>query len=382
MKTATRLNNIKEYYFSRKLREVGEMIKDGKPIINMGIGSPDLDPHPDIVNALEKSILEPKAHMYQNYQGIPELRKSITEFYKTYYDVDLDPDSQVLPLMGSKEGIMHISMAYLNPGDEVLIPNPGYPTYASVTRLMQARAVTYDLKLSNNWQPDFKELENLDTSKVKIMWLNYPHMPTGAEFLESTFSFLVKWAYERNILLVNDNPYSFILTKKPKSILSIPGAEAVAVELNSLSKSFNMAGWRIGMLSGKKSVISEVLKVKSNMDSGMFFGIQKGAIAALKMKPEWFEKLNEIYNKRKELILILINKIGAKIESKSVGLFLWAKIPKGNTSAEEFIDKILYEKNIFITPGTVFGLQGEGYIRFSLCVPEAIIIEAINRFKS
>ena len=230
------------------------MIKVGKPIINMGIGSPDLDPHPDIVNALEKSILEPKAHMYQNYQGIPELRKSITEFYKTYYDVDLDPDSQVLPLMGSKEGIMHISMAYLNPGDEVLIPNPGYPTYASVTRLMQAKAITYDLKLSNDWQPDFKELENLDTTKVKIMWLNYPHMPTGAEFLESTFSFLVKWAYERNILLVNDNPYSFILTKKPKSILSIPGAESVAVELNSLSKSFNMAGWRIGMLSGKNQL--------------------------------------------------------------------------------------------------------------------------------
>ena len=382
MKTAKRLNNIKEYYFSRKLREVGEMIKVGKPIINMGIGSPDLDPHPDIVKALEKSILEPKAHMYQNYKGIPELRKSVTEFYKTHYDVDLDPDSQVLPLMGSKEGIMHISMAYLNPGDEVLIPNPGYPTYASVTRLMQAKAITYDLKLSNDWQPDFKELENLDTTKVKIMWLNYPHMPTGAEFLESTFSFLVKWAYERNILLVNDNPYSFILTKKPKSLLSIPGAESVAVELNSLSKSFNMAGWRIGMLSGKKSVISEVLKVKSNMDSGMFFGIQKGAIAALKMKPEWFEKLNEVYNKRKELILTLINKIGAKIESNSVGLFLWAKIPEGNISSEEFVDKILYEKNIFITPGTVFGSQGEGYIRFSLCVSEEIIIEAINRFKS
>lgn len=380
--TARRLDTVQEYYFSKKLREVSAMIADGKPIINMGIGSPDLPAHPEVVNALKESLNHPKIHQYQSYQGIPELRNAISNFYQNQYMVSLNPDSEILPLLGSKEGIMHISMAFVNPGDKVLIPNPGYPTYQSVTRLVEAIPVFYDLKPDLDWQPDMVSLKSMDLSGVKLMWINYPNMPTGANAKSETFTELIDWAREKDILLVNDNPYSFILTDKPQSMLSIPGAIGVGMELNSLSKSFNMAGWRIGMLSGKKSVISEVLKVKSNMDSGMFFGIQKGAIAALKMKPEWFEKLNEVYNKRKELILTLINKIGAKIESKSVGLFLWAKIPEGNISSEEFVDKILYEKNIFITPGTVFGMQGEGYIRFSLCVSEEIIIEAINRFKS
>ncbi len=380
--TANRLGSVKEYYFSRKLREVAELIKCGKPIINMGIGSPDLEPHPMVLKALTEAMNHPRAHMYQSYQGLPELREAIVGFYEKFYEVTLDPNSEVLPLMGSKEGIMHLSMAYLNPGDQVLIPNPGYPTYASVTSLMEAETVLYDLKPENGWQPDFNTLEGLDTSKIKIMWLNYPHMPTGTDVNEQTFDRLIQWAKKSDILLVNDNPYSFVLTKKPQSILSRPGAKDVAVELNSLSKSFNMAGWRIGMLSGKAEVLKEALKVKSNMDSGMFFGVQQGAIAALKMKPLWFEELNAIYQKRKRLMEDLVIRFGATIEPESVGLFLWAKLPKGSPDAETFIDKILHQKNIFITPGTIFGSQGEGYIRFSLCVPQASIKEAIKRMES
>jgi aspartate/methionine/tyrosine aminotransferase len=381
MKTATRLQSVKEYYFSRKLREVAAMIKEGKPVINMGIGSPDLEPHPEVVRALNEAMQHPKANMYQSYQGLPELRKAISDFYKTHYEVTLDPNSEILPLMGSKEGIMHLSMVYLNPGDQVLIPNPGYPTYASVTRLMEAEAVVYDLKATHGWQPDFEALEALDTSKVKIMWLNYPHMPTGTDVSLATFDRLIGWAKERDILLVNDNPYSFVLTEKPQSLLSRPGAKDVAVELNSLSKSFNMAGWRVGMLSGKADVLQQTLKVKSNMDSGMFFGVQQGAIAALKMTPDWFAELNSIYKKRSALMRVLAQKLGASVVPNSVGLFLWAKLPEDAPDAETFINTVLHQNNIFITPGTIFGSQGEGYIRFSLCVPEATIEEAIKRIE-
>lgn len=381
MKTATRLQSVKEYYFSRKLREVAAMIKEGKPVINMGIGSPDLEPHPEVVRALNEAMQHPKANMYQSYQGLPELRKAISDFYKTHYEVTLDPNSEILPLMGSKEGIMHLSMAYLNPGDQVLIPNPGYPTYASVTRLMEAEAVVYDLKVTHGWQPDFEALEALDTSKVKIMWLNYPHMPTGTDVSLATFDRLIGWAKERDILLVNDNPYSFVLTEKPQSLLSRPGAKDVAVELNSLSKSFNMAGWRVGMLSGKADVLQQTLKVKSNMDSGMFFGVQQGAIAALKMTPDWFAELNSIYKKRSALMRVLAQKLGASVVPNSVGLFLWAKLPEDAPDAETFINTVLHQNNIFITPGTIFGSQGEGYIRFSLCVAEATIEEAIKRIE-
>lgn len=380
--TANRLASVQEYYFSRKLREVTQMVQKGHPVINMGIGSPDLAPHPEVVKALSNAMEHPRAHMYQSYQGLPELRSAITAFYHKHYQVTLDPNTEVLPLMGSKEGIMHISMAFLNKGDQVLFPNPGYPTYAAVTKLVEAEPVLYNLTAANHWQPDFEALEALDTSRVKIMWINYPHMPTGTEAPAETFDRLIAWAKARNILLVNDNPYSFVLTEQPQSILSRPGAMDVAIELNSLSKSFNMAGWRVGMLSGKAESIQAVLKVKSNMDSGMFFGIQQGAIAALKADNAWFESLNTIYSKRRKLVEQLATKLGAVYDPKSVGLFVWAKLPSGAVDAETFIDKILQEQHIFITPGTIFGSQGEGYIRFSLCVPEATIEEAIKRISS
>ena len=380
--TANRLASVQEYYFSRKLREVTQMVQKGHPVINMGIGSPDLAPHPEVVKALSNAMEHPRAHMYQSYQGLPELRSAITAFYHKHYQVTLDPNTEVLPLMGSKEGIMHISMAFLNKGDQVLFPNPGYPTYAAVTKLVEAEPMLYNLTAANHWQPDFEALEALDTSRVKIMWINYPHMPTGTEAPAETFDRLIAWAKARNILLVNDNPYSFVLTEQPQSILSRPGAMDVAIELNSLSKSFNMAGWRVGMLSGKAESIQAVLKVKSNMDSGMFFGIQQGAIAALKADNAWFESLNTIYSKRRKLVEQLATKLGAVYDPKSVGLFVWAKLPSGAVDAETFIDKILQEQHIFITPGTIFGSQGEGYIRFSLCVPEATIEEAIKRISS
>lgn len=380
--TANRLASVQEYYFSRKLREVAQMIQKGYPVINMGIGSPDLAPHPEVIKALSNAMEHPRAHMYQSYQGLPELRSAIAAFYHKHYQVTLDPNAEVLPLMGSKEGIMHISMAFLNKGDQVLFPNPGYPTYAAVTKLVEAEPVLYNLTAANHWQPDFEALEALDTSRVKIMWINYPHMPTGTEAQAETFDRLIAWAKARNVLLVNDNPYSFVLTEEPQSILSRPGAMDVAIELNSLSKSFNMAGWRVGMLSGKAESIQAVLKVKSNMDSGMFFGIQQGAIAALKADNVWFESLNKIYSKRRKLVEQLATKLGAVYDPKSVGLFVWAKLPSGAVDAETFIDKILQEQHIFITPGTIFGSQGEGYIRFSLCVPEATIEEAIKRISS
>jgi len=379
IETANRLLSVQEYYFSRKLREVAMMIKAGHPVINMGIGSPDLAPHSDVIKALSKAMDHPKANMYQAYQGLPELRSAITNFYQTHYQVTLDSNTEVLPLMGSKEGIMHISMAFLNKDDQVLLPNPGYPTYTSVTKLMQAEPIYYELSAYNDWQPNFEALEVIDTSRVKIMWVNYPHMPTGADVKVETFDRLIAWAKRKNILLVNDNPYSFVLTQNPQSILSRPGAKEVAVELNSLSKSFNMAGWRVGMLSGNAEIIQAVLKVKSNMDSGMFYGIQQGAINALNVDQSWFEGLNMVYQKRKNLIKILATKLETQYDSKSVGLFVWAKLPERTIDSETFIDKILHEHHIFITPGTIFGSQGEGFIRFSLCVPEATIEEAINR---
>ncbi|QWX84170.1 aminotransferase class I/II-fold pyridoxal phosphate-dependent enzyme [Cellulophaga sp. HaHaR_3_176] len=378
--TADRLNSVEEYYFSKKLREVRGLMAEGRPIINMGIGSPDLDPSEAVLKAISEAVAHAGAHQYQSYQGLPELRQEVANFYKSNFNVTVNPANEILPLMGSKEGILHISMAFLNPGDEALIPNPGYPTYTSVTNLVGAVPKYYDLLAGNNWFPDLDFLELQDLSKVKIMWVCYPHMPTGAVATKEQFKSLIAFAKRNDILLVNDNPYSFVLNNDPKSILDVDGAKDVTLELNSLSKTFNMAGWRVGMVLGSEDHINAVLKVKSNMDSGMFYGIQKGAIEALKSGQDWFDKLNEVYSKRRELVYQLADKLNCVYDRNSVGMFVWAKLPDGVKSAENFIDNILYDKNIFITPGTIFGSNGEGYIRFSLCVTEDKIKEAISRF--
>jgi LL-diaminopimelate aminotransferase len=376
---AKRLDTVQEYYFSKKLREVRGLVAAGKPIINMGIGSPDLQPPAKVLQAIEGSLTDATAHKYQSYQGLPELRNAISTFYKNKFSVDANSADEVLPLMGSKEGIMHISMAFLNEGDKVLIPNPGYPTYTSVTKLVGAEPLFYNLSDEHNWQPNFEELERQDLTDVKIMWVNYPHMPTGTNATLEMFEKLVAFGKKHHILIINDNPYSFILNDKPISILQVEGAKDIALELNSLSKTFNMAGWRVGMVLGNAAFINEILKVKSNMDSGMFYGIQKGAIEALQLSDDWFLAQNKIYEERRDLIWQLADKLGTTYNKNSTGLFVWAKIPEGKTS-EEITDAVLYDKDVFITPGTIFGSQGEGYIRFSLCVTTDIIKEAIQRF--
>lgn len=381
IQTAKRLETIQEYYFSKKLREVRGLMGEGKPIINMGIGSPDLAPSMEVIASMQQAILEPGAHQYQSYQGLPELRSAFASFYKKKFNVLLEAQSEILPLMGSKEGIMHISMAFLNAGDQVLIPNPGYPTYTSVTNLVGAEPVMYDLTEENNWLPDMDKLGQMNLSKVKLMWISYPNMPTGARITIEKMDELVTFAKRHQILLVNDNPYSFVLNDTPTSILQVPGAKEVALELNSLSKTFNMAGWRVGMVSGNAEHITAVLKIKSNMDSGMFYGVQKGAITALKSGDGWFQELNRTYSKRRALMFQLVDSIGATYDLNAAGMFIWAKLPIASKSSEEFIDELLYEKDIFIAPGTIFGSNGEGFIRFSLCVTEEKIKEAIKRFE-
>lgn len=378
IEVADRLKQVEEYYFSKKLKEVRFLKSQGKPIINLGIGSPDLEPPFKAVMALGESLNEEAAHRYQSYQGIEELRIAIAEFYKTHYNIYLSARTEILPLMGSKEGIMHISMAFLNAGDEVLIPNPGYPTYASVTKLLGAKPIFYDLNEENNWEPNFVALERLDLSKTKIMWINYPHMPTGACASHKFYDDIIAFAKRHNILIVNDNPYSFILNDNPKSILKYKNAKDVCLELNSISKTFNMAGWRVGMLVGNYDYLNAVLQVKSNMDSGMFYGIQKGAIEALKSSDMWFVSLNSVYQQRRELIWQLATALNCTYEEDSKGLFVWAKLPP-HLKSEEFTDLLLKEHSIFIAPGTVFGSNGEGYVRFSLCEEEDVIKEAIAR---
>lgn len=373
-----RLADVQEYYFSQKLREVAQLQAAGKPIINMGIGSPDLPPHPSVVEALAVSAGKPNSHGYQGYQGVPALRAGFADFYQRFYGFALNPNSEILPLMGSKEGIMHISMAFLDAGDQVLVPDPGYPTYRSVATLLGVDAVPYALKAEYAWRPDWKEIESRDLSKVKIMWANYPHMPTGARADLGVFEEVVAFGKKYGILIVHDNPYSFVLEPKPKSILQVAGAMDVALELNSLSKTSNMAGWRVGMLAGKPEWIQAVTKVKSNMDSGMFLGIQQGAVAALGLGPDWYEALNRTYAERRKLIWELALKLGFSYEKESAGMFVWCRIQDGK-SAEAWVDYLLHEKSIFVTPGTVFGTQGQGYIRFSLCVSEEKIKEAIDR---
>ena len=378
MITADRLHTVEEYYFSKKLREVNALKAAGAPIINLGIGSPDLAPPKAVITAITDSLSDASAHKYQSYQGLPALRLAMANFYKAHYNISLNPQNQVLPLIGSKEGIMHISMAYLNQGDAVLIPNPGYPTYTSVTKLLGATPVFYDLNATSNWQPDLVSLEATDVSKVKLMWINYPHMPTGTLGNKKILKELVDFAKKNEILLINDNPYSFILNNQPSSIFNVEGAEQVCLELNSLSKTFNMSGWRVGMLTGAKAHLDNVIKVKSNMDSGMFYGIQKGAIEALNSSKNWFSDLNLIYSERRKLVWELATALNCTFETNTSGMFVWAKLPTGLKS-EAFIDKILHDYHLFIAPGTIFGTNGEGYIRFSLCAPSESIELAIKR---
>jgi aspartate/methionine/tyrosine aminotransferase len=381
IKQSDRLNSVEEYYFSKKLREVSNMIQSGDSVINMAIGSPDLFPSIKVVDEIKNSLSDSFAHKYQSYQGLPELRDAIAKFYNKFFGVELNPSNEVLPLMGSKEGIMHISLAFLNPGDEVLIPNPGYPTYLSVTKLVEASPVFYNLSEENSWFPNLSELENKDLSKVKLMWINYPNMPTGASANLDQFQKLLEFAKTNNILLINDNPYSFILNDDYLSLLKVKGYKDFVLELNSLSKSFNMSGWRVGMLVGSSDNITKVLKVKSNMDSGMFYGIQKGAIAALNLDKSWFEDLNKVYLKRRKLIWNIADKLNCSYDKNSKGLFVWAKLPNHIKSSEQYIDTLLKEKKIFIAPGTIFGSNGEGYIRFSLCIDEVKINEALKRIE-
>ena len=375
---ADRLQHVKEYYFSSKLREVRQLKAAGKPVINIGIGSPDLDPPLSVSRAMKNALEQNHIHGYQSYQGLPELRNAIAAFYLQHYYVKADPEKEILPLMGSKEGIMHVSMAFLNAGDKVLIPNPGYPTYASVTNLVQAKPVMYDLVEDNNWFPDLVALAKTDLSKVKMMWVSYPHMPTGSKPTKGLFEQLVAFGRKHQILIINDNPYSFILNDTPMSILSVPGAKDVALELNSLSKTFNMAGWRVGMVLGSAQNIQAILEVKSNMDSGMFYGIQQGAIAALQSDENWFKNLSSTYKDRRKVAWQIADILGCTYDKNSAGLFIWAKLPEGK-KAEQMADELLYKYDVFLAPGTIFGSNGEGYIRISLCVKESLLSEVLQR---
>lgn len=377
--TARRINNVEEYYFSRKLAEVRALDTPDFPIINLGIGSPDLAPAPGAIKALMNSAQNPAHHGYQNYKGVPDLRKAIAEFYSRIYSTELNPETMILPLMGSKEGIFHISMAFLNEEDEVLIPDPGYPTYASVTTLVGAKVRTYALKEDLDWGIDFDELSKQDLSKVKIMWINFPHMPTGRIASRAELERLVALAHQHNFLIVNDNPYSLILNDHPLSLLSIDGAEAVALELNSLSKSHNMAGWRLGWVAGKKEYIDAVLRVRSNMDSGMFLSLQHAAVEALKQSEDWFVELNNVYSERRKLAHAILQTLDCSFSSNQSGLFVWAKVPDSVNDVNVFIDKILYEAKVFITPGFVFGDAGKRYIRISLCAKAEKFKEALQR---
>ncbi|MFI5156500.1 MAG: pyridoxal phosphate-dependent aminotransferase [Chitinophagales bacterium] len=387
MQTSKRLEGIGEYYFSLKLREIDGLNKEGKNIINLGIGSPDLPPHPDVIETLQKESQKPNVHGYQNYKGSPVLRQAIARWYEKWYGVSLDPDSEILPLIGSKEGIMHICMTYLEDGDTVLVPNPGYPTYRSAGRLAGGKVLDYHLNEDNGWLPDFQELEELipnqptaDKQKA-LLFVNYPHMPTGKMPEKVFFEQLVDFARQKQLLVIHDNPYSFILNETPMSLLSVPGAKDFVIELNSLSKSQNMAGWRVGMLVGAKARIDEVLRFKSNMDSGMFLPVQLAAAKALDLPASWYHDLNEVYRKRRTRTFELLDLLGCKYHDGQVGLFVWAKVPATVKSGYELSDQILYGANVFITPGGIFGDEGDAYIRISLCCTEEKLIESIDRIK-
>ena len=381
MQLSKRLDSIGEYYFSQKLREIDELNKQGRKVINLGVGSPDLPPHPDVIKVLQEETVKPNVHAYQPYKGSPVLRNAISKWYKKWYAVDLNPESEILPLIGSKEGIMHICMTYLGEGDLALVPNPGYPTYRTAVQLAGAKAVEYELKEENNYEPQLSSTFS-EEGKLKLLFLNYPHMPTGQLPTKDLFERLVKWAKGNNVLIVHDNPYSFILNDAPMSMLSIGGAKDCVIELNSLSKSHNMAGWRVGMLCGAKERIDEVLRFKSNMDSGMFLPVQLAAAKALELGEEWYKKVNTVYKERRELVFELLNILGCNYSTKQAGMFAWARIPANYKDGYALSDEVLHQANIFITPGGIFGTAGENYVRLSLCTTKEKIAEAIGRVKA
>ena len=379
IRTASRLSGIEEYYFSQKLREIANMRAEGKAVINLGIGSPDLPPSPETVEELSEQSKKSDQHAYQSYAGTPELRKAFAKWYQDWFGVTLHPDKEILPMIGSKEGIMHIAMTYLEAGDEALVPDPGYPTYRAATALTGASVRLYALSEDRRWLPDLDALAASDLSRVKLMWVNYPHMPTGAQADRGFFSDLIAFAKAHHILLVNDNPYAFILNERPLSLLSIDGAREVALELNSLSKSHNMAGWRVGMLAGQANFLSDVLRFKSNMDSGMFKPVQLAAVRALESPASWYSDLNAIYRGRRNKAFALLDLLNCTYDPNQTGMFVWARIPATYADAYELSDQILYNNNVFMTPGGIFGEQGRQYIRVSLCSDEATFETAIAR---
>ena len=378
---ANRVGSVQEYYFSRKLKEVAEMNAAGKNVINLGIGSPDLPPSEQTIETLCEHARQPNEHGYQPYVGIPELRKGFADWYKKWYDVDLDPKTEIQPLIGSKEGILHISLAFLNPGEGVLVPNPGYPTYSSVSKLVEANLISYELKEELGWQPDFDELEKMDLSNVKLMWTNYPNMPTGANASMELYEKLVAFGKKHGIIICNDNPYSFILNEYPSSILSVPGAKDICIEMNSMSKAHNMPGWRMAMLASNAQFVQWVLRVKSNIDSGQFKPMQYAAVEALSAPKEWYDNMNQVYRSRRNLAGQIMRTLGCEYDEKQVGMFLWGKIPAGAKGSEAIADRVLYEANVFLTPGFIFGSQGERYIRISLCCKNETLEEALKRVK-
>jgi hypothetical protein len=379
---AKTLNETKEYYFSIKLKEIKKMNDSGIDVINVGIGSPDLPPSENTINKLIESAQNPKNHGYQSYVGVKEFRQGFADKYLSLYGVNLNVDTDILPLLGSKEGIMHISLTFLDPGDEVLVPNPGYPTYASASRIAKANIKTYDLLEKNGYYPDFKEIEKQDLSKVKLMWLNYPNMPTGAPASEEVFKQYIEFAHKHKILLVHDNPYSSILNHNQLSILAYPGAMEVALELNSMSKSHNMAGWRVGLVVGAADYIQSILKVKSNIDSGHFMPIQQAAAEACNNTPHWHAEQNRIYGKRREIVWQIMDYIGSEYNKEQVGMFMWGRIPKRFKTSEEFTEYYLKKAHVFMTPGFIFGSNGEGYLRISLCSDEKRLQQALERIKN
>ena len=382
IKPAERLSLVSEYYFSRKLKEVAQMNAEGKDIISLAIGSPDMPPSKQTIQTLCEVASRPDTHGYQPTMGTPELRKAMADFYKRWYGVELNPATEIQPLIGSKEGILHVTLAFVNPGEEVLVPNPGYPTYTSLSKILGAKVVNYDLMEDNGWQPDFEQLEKMDLSRVKLMWTNYPNMPTGGNARMETYERLVDFARKHNIVVVNDNPYSFILNDKPMSLLQVEGAKDCCIEFNSMSKSHNMPGWRVGMCATNPTFISWILKIKSNIDSGTFRGIQLAAAAALSNDEEWHHEANiETYARRRKYAEQIMDALGCKYDPNQVGMFLWGRIPDSYSNCEELTERVLHEARVFITPGFIFGSKGERYVRISLCAKEEKIQTALERIR-